>query len=45
MEESGDVEEMKVESEVELATSAKTGNGADKTAAWRGKEGTVGITR
>jgi len=37
----GNVEEIMIDIEVELGTSGKTDNG---TAAWRGREGTVGIT-
>jgi hypothetical protein len=40
--ESGNVEEIIIDIKVELGTSGKAGNG---TVAWRGREGTVGITR
>jgi hypothetical protein len=40
--ESGNVEEIIIDIEVELGTRGKAGDG---TAAWRGREGTVGITR
>jgi hypothetical protein len=40
--ESGNVEEIMIDIEVEVETSGKAGNG---TAAWRGRERTGGITR